>query len=335
MAVLVTGGHGYIGSHVCLALMAAGESYFVLDDHSSNSVTDFEECRISRDLADIDGLGRDFKTHGITEIIHLAGKKNVTESVANPSLYIQTNVGLTANILAAALHSSVETIIFSSSCSVYGERTLDRILNPQSPYAVSKRAAESIIHESANLGLIKSISLRYFNAAGASERYVIGERSDISLNLIPRIARAALNGEPFRMAAAREPTPDGTCIRDYIHVDDIALAHVAALKDSRIVSILSETFDIGSGIGTSTKDVLRAVENVTQRPIPYTMTPAREGDPTRAVAPLAPNARLPHLSSWEPSRGMEEIVATALRWHAHETARDPDTLPNLSDIDTW
>jgi len=335
MAILVTGGLGFIGSHVCLALEMSGEEVFILDDLSSNSVLGGKENRIVRDLNDVDGIALDLVTHGITEIVHLAGKKNVTESIQNPGLYFRVNVGLTSSLLAAALQASVNTIVFSSSCSVYGERATERAIEPRSPYAASKFAAEAVLHGAANLGLIKVVSLRYFNAAGASQHYRIGERSDISLNLIPRLARAVLAGETFSLASARETTRDGTCVRDYVHVDDLANAHLAALDDARGVSHLSEVFDIGSGTGTTTLEVLRAVEFETGRSIDFSLAPPRAGDPASAVAPAIENKRLPSLSTWAPKIALAEVVSTALRWHHYEALSPRASLPDLSKLEKW
>ena len=261
--------------------------------------------------------------HAVDSIVHFAAYKNVGESMATPSKYFRNNVDGTRRLLDAACRAGVERIVFSSSCSVYGTPASVPVdesqpIAPESVYAETKAIVERILHWYDAVHGLRSVSLRYFNAAGASFDATIGEDWTYALNLIPVAIRALLTGDrELEVYGDDYPTPDGTCIRDYIHVDDLAAAHVAALE--RLEAGASTTaVNVGTGIGSSVNEVLDAIEAAAGRPVPHRIVGRRAGDP---VSTYSDTSRSNELLGWEAQYGLIEIVETALRWHEKQLAQ--------------
>jgi UDP-glucose-4-epimerase GalE len=317
-AILVTGGAGYVGSHACKALAAAG---FVPVTYDNLSRGHRDAVRwgplVEGDLHDRTGLAEAFRLHRPVAVMHFAAFAYVGESVGDPELYYRNNVGGTLSLLAAMREAAIGRIVFSSTCATYGnpaevpirETTPQR---PVNPYGETKLAIERALHWYGAYGL-RSVALRYFNAAGDDPDGEIGENHDPETHLIPLVLRAALGqAGPVKIFGTDYPTPDGTPIRDYIHVTDLADAHVRALRyldgggDSAV-------FNLGTGSGHSVREVIAAVENAGGRAVPRRETARRPGDPPELVAdPALAKATL----GWEPRYSdLATIVCTALQWH--------------------
>jgi len=327
-ATLVTGGAGYIGAHTVRALRAAGRSVVVLDSlelGTEDAVIDAE--LVVGDIADSDLVEQVCRDHGVDTVVHFAAYKNVGESMVEPSKYFHNNVDNTVRLLDGVRRSGVERVVFSSSCSVYG--TPERVpvdegqaIAPESVYAETKAMVERVLHWYGEVYGLRSVSLRYFNAAGASFDARIGEDWTYALNLIPVAIRALLTeGEPLRIFGSDYPTPDGTCIRDYIHVDDLAAAHLAAI-DYLGDGGATTAVNVGTGVGSSIKEVLDAIEAVAGRPVPHEYVDRRPGDPVTTFAETSTAATV---LGWEARYGLPEIVETAYRWHERQLAADRTT----------
>jgi len=315
MVVLVIGGAGYIGSHTARALRRAGHEVIIFDNLSTGHeflAAGFE--LVKGDLLDAAALARVLPR--ASAIMHFAAHAYVGESVTNPRKYFRNNVEGGLSLLNAALDQGVKTIIFSSTCAVYGEPAKVPIEEnsprlPVSPYGVSKLFFEQALEAYDRAYRLRFASLRYFNAAGADESGEIGELHDPETHLIPlTLAAAAGLGPELEVFGSDYPTPDGTCIRDYIHVNDLAdvhvkaLEHLAAGKDSFAVNV-------GTGQGHSVQEVISAVETVTGKRVPRKIGPRRAGDPPRLVANPA---RAQALLRWKATRGLHDVVGTAWNW---------------------
>ena len=318
MSILVTGGAGYIGSHTVRRLTALGHEVVVLDTMEyghRNAVIEAE--LVEGDIADLDLVVELCARRDITQVVHFAAYKSVGESMAQPSRYWLNNVTGTVKLVEAMLTAGVKDIVFSSSCSVYGTPeivpvTEDAPIRPESIYAESKAITERILHWYGVTGGLRSVSLRYFNAAGASADSRIGEDWRQSLNLIPLVMKATLGkGPAVHVFGDDYPTPDGTCIRDYIHVDDLADAHVKAL-DHLGADGASMALNVGTGSGSSVMEVIAATERVSRLQVPWQKAPRRAGDP---VAVYADPTRAEEILGWRPLHGLDDIVASAWEWH--------------------
>ncbi len=320
-SILVTGGAGYIGSHTVRALRSAGRRVVVLDslelsDENSVGTTPL----VVGDIADEELVERTCREHDVDSIVHFAAYKNVGESMREPARYFRNNVDGTVHLLDAAVRAGVRRIVFSSSCSVYG--TPERVpvdesqpVAPESVYAETKAMVERVLHWYGVVHGLRSVSLRYFNAAGASFDASIGEDWTYALNLIPVAIRALLLGDQeLQVFGDDYDTPDGTCIRDYVHVDDLADAHVAAL-DHLAAGGDSTAVNVGTGSGSSVFEVLRAIEAVAGRPVPVRVVERRPGDP---VTTYSDTSRSEELLHWRARYGLREIVETAFRWHERQ-----------------
>jgi len=317
VTVLVTGGAGYIGSHTVRALVAQGRDVVVLDtlelgDRSRVDGVPF----VKADIADGRAVERAVRRHGVTSAIHFAAYKAVGESMEQPLRYWSNNVAGSVALVRSLLATGVDRMVFSSSAAVYGtpERvpvTEDAPLRPESVYADTKVAIERLLATCGAVGL-RSVSLRYFNAAGASDDASIGEDWDASQNLVPRVMKAIVTGEPMQVFGDDYPTPDGTCVRDYIHVLDLAEAHVAAL-DHLASGGATVACNVGTGIGTSVAQVIDLAEQASGRRVPRTVGPRRPGDPSAVYADPT-MART--LLGWTARRDLRDIVASAWRWHS-------------------
>ena len=320
MNVLVVGGAGYIGSHCVRQAVAAGHAVVVLDDLSQGhqaAVPAGVPC-IRADMADAAAVRAAVRAHRIEVAIHFAGLTNVGESVRQPERYHEHNVVRTEALLAALLAEGVRKVVFSSTCATYGipgamPMTEALPQHPINPYGQTKLDVERLLGRLAASAGLSFAAFRYFNAAGAAADAAIGEDHTPETHLIPLAIAAALGRRPpLQVFGDDYPTPDGTCLRDYVHVDDLASAHLAVLP------FLGQPgtglfYNLGTGVPRSVKEVLASVGRVTGRPVPYTIAPRREGDPPELYASAAKAAAE---LGWRPRYvELDDIVATAVRWH--------------------
>jgi UDP-glucose 4-epimerase len=272
------------------------------------------------DIADRTLVEQTIREHGVDTIVHFAAYKNVGESMMHPSKYFHNNVAGTTTLLDAAVATGVEQFVFSSSCSVYG--TPGRVpvdesqpIHPESTYAETKAMVERVLYWYGVVHGLRSVSLRYFNAAGASFDARIGEDWTYALNLIPVAIKALLTGgEPLNVFGDDYDTPDGTCVRDYIHVDDLADAHMAAINYLADGGV-STAVNVGTGVGASVKEVLDGIERVAGRPVPHRIVARRAGDP---VSTYSDTARSTSVLGWTAKYGLDDILASAYRWHLQQ-----------------
>ena len=316
--MLVTGGAGYIGSHTCKMLAAAGYEPVVFDNLAAGhrEAVRFGDL-VEGDIADTAAVRVAIRRYGIQAVMHFAAFLDVGESVREPARYYRNNVGGALSVLDAMAAESVSLFVFSSTCATYGEPIETPIAetHPQQPvnsYGETKLTIERALPHFERAYDLRSMSLRYFNAAGADPDGELGEDHSPEIHLIPRALEAANGGRGLQVFGDDYPTPDGTCLRDYVHVTDLADAHVKALE------ALAETgrsgaYNLGTGRPHSVRDVIGAVERVTGRRVPWTLAPRRSGDP--AVLYAAPQKAQSELH-WKPSYpDLEVIVRTAWDWH--------------------
>lgn len=320
MTILVTGGAGYVGSHVVHALADAGRGVVVVDNMRTGSLAAVPSGTPVHtiDVTDTAALEQVIRDHGVTACIHLAGLKNPGESMKDPGLYFHNNATGTLSVLNALVSTGVRDLVFSSSCSVYGAAeklpiTEDSPLQPISPYGHSKLVGERMIEAYGNAHGLRWMSLRYFNAAGAALDGSIGEDWGPTHNLVPLLAKAALGARPpVTLFGSDYPTEDGTAVRDYTHVVDLAEAHVLALGHLQAGGS-SAALNLGTGTGYSVLQVVKGLEQVAGRPLPVTFGERRPGDPPVV---WADPARASEVLGWRARFGLPEILATAWQWHA-------------------
>ncbi len=318
MAVLVTGGAGYIGSHTVALLTQQQRDVVVLDSLELGTKSRIDTVPFFQgNISDERLIEKICKKHDITEVIHFAAYKAVGESMEQPLRYYNNNVGGTIDLVRALLANGVERMVFSSSAAVYGNPasvpvTEDSPLLPESVYAETKAVMERFLASCDAIGM-RSVSLRYFNAAGASADSSIGEDWTMSQNLVPLVMKAILGfSGPLNVFGNDYPTPDGTCIRDYIHVEDLADAHVKAL-DYLEQGGASLACNVGTGRGTSVLEVIDIAEQVSGRKVPHVITSRRAGDPTSVYAdPTLVRALL----GWKATRDLRDIITSAWNWHS-------------------
>jgi len=318
MTTLVTGGAGYIGAHTVRALKNASRDVVVLDTlERGNEQAVLGTKLIVGDIADQKLVAKICRKYKVTNVVHFAAYKAVGESMTHPMKYWQNNVASTIKLLEILISQNVRQFVFSSSASVYGTpktspTTENESTKPESVYAETKLAVENILKSLAAGGL-NSVSLRYFNAAGASSDNKIGEDWTTSQNLIPRVMRALLDDKfKFEVFGDDYATPDGTCIRDYIHVEDLAVAHVKALE---YLESAGNTIacNIGTGNGTSVTQLLEMAEEVAKRKVPHTIGVRRDGDPVSVYAD-ATLAR--KVLNWQSTHDLRSIIKSAYNWHS-------------------
>jgi UDP-glucose 4-epimerase len=327
--ILVTGGAGYIGSHTCLELLSAGKEIVVLDNFSNSSPTSLERVRqISRKpITLVDGDIRDqavvekaLREFGCTSVIHFAGLKSVFDSVSSPLDYYDNNVIGTHCLLRAMQGSGVKQIIFSSSATVYGDPkflpyTEDHPLNPVNPYGRTKLFVEEMLRDQFVSDSSWSIGiLRYFNPIGAHESGLIGEDPrGVPNNLLPFVAQVAVGRrDRLNVFGGDYDTPDGTGVRDYIHVVDLAQGHVAALASFDKPACF--TVNLGTGRGYSVLDVVKAFEKASGKPVPYDMQPRRPGDIAACYAATDRAAKV--LGGWRATRNLDTMCRDHWRWQS-------------------
>jgi UDP-glucose-4-epimerase GalE len=324
MTALVTGGAGYVGQFTVRALLARGEKVVVLDDLSRGHREAVPEGvpLVVADLRDRAAIDKGLAPHAFDVVLHFAANAYVGESVADPRRYWENNLGGTLNLLGLMLDRGVKRFVFSSTCAVYGEPDVDALSEnlphaPCNPYGRSKATVEAVLRDyDAAFGL-RSFRLRYFNAAGADAAGTRGENHAVETHLIPLAIRAARTGKPLSVFGTDWPTPDGTCIRDYVHVEDLASAHVAAVDRLR-AGHAGDALNLGTGRGTSVKEVIAAVERASGLAVPWTAAARRPGDPPRLVA--GPG-RAADVLAWKPRyTSVDDVVATAWAWHSRRPA---------------
>ena len=315
MVVLVIGGAGYIGSHTARALRRAGHEVVIFDNLS----TGYEVLARGFELVKGDVLDHAVLARAMARaqaVMHFAAFAYVGESVANPRKYFRNNVEGGLVLLNTALEAGVKTLIFSSTCAVYGEPATVPIeesipRQPVNPYGVSKLFFEQALEAYGRAYGFRYASLRYFNAAGADESGEIGELHDPETHLIPlALSAAAGRGPELQIFGSDYPTPDGTCVRDYIHVNDLADVHVKALEHLA-AGKESLAVNVGTGKGHSVREVIAAVESVSGKSVPHRIGPRRAGDPPELVANPA---KAQALLQWRATRSLKEIVSTAWSW---------------------
>jgi UDP-glucose-4-epimerase GalE len=317
-AILVTGGAGYIGSHCCKALHAAGYLPVVFDNFSTGHRSFVTGSLVSGDLHDKTMLAQAFAQHDIAAVMHFAASSLVGESVADPQKYYANNVAGTLLLLDAMRAAGCNRLVFSSTGAVYGNADSKALAEsypcaPINPYGASKWMIERILADYRSAYGLGSFCLRYFNASGADASGAIGELRDIETHLIPRAMMALQGHAPdFAVFGDDYDTPDGTAIRDYIHVTDLAAAHLLALK--RLMQGDSGgVFNLGTGTGFSVREILGAIAAETGREVPHAIKPRRAGDPTYLVAD--PTAAREILKFHPAHSDLATIIRTAWAWH--------------------
>jgi len=318
-SILVTGGAGYVGSHTCKALARAGYLPIAYDNLSTGHESFVRWGPLVRgDVRDQVSLRQAIATHDITAVLHFAACAYVGESVTDPQKYYDNNVSGTLSLLKAMLDSGIFTVVFSSSCAIYGEPEQIPITEacakqPVNPYGASKLMIERVLLDYARAYALQFGALRYFNAAGADLDTEIGELRDPETHLIPRAMMSILGHlDDFEVFGSDYPTPDGTAIRDYIHVADLANAHVAALRRLQVGKQCG-AFNLGTGRGYSVREVLEAISRETGVDLRTPLGLRREGDPAELVA----DASLGRSElGWRPQHSdLDTIVRTAWQWH--------------------
>lgn len=315
MRILITGGAGYIGAHMAHRLIEEGYRVVVFDNLSTGR-RDFvpeQAMFVKGDLRRVKDVEKVFARYAFDAVMHFAAAISVPESVADPLKYYENNITGCVNLFKTMLSSGVKKIVFSSTAAVYGEPERNPIEEnnrtlPANPYGYTKLVIEQLLKDlDASAGL-KYIALRYFNAAGSHPSGRLGQWHPKITNLVPAIMRVVRGGQKkLSIFGDDYPTQDGTCIRDYIHVQDLCEAHLLALQKLNS-GAKSDVFNLGSGTGYSVKQVVGAVERVTSAKIPYSIVARRAGDPSKLVASYT---KAKKVLGWQPRQGLEEIIASA------------------------
>jgi len=320
--VLVVGGAGYIGSHMVLDLLRADYPVVTLDDLSRGHRDllpggDF----IEGDMGNPADLERVFRQYPVKAVMHFAAHSQVGESVVHPLMYYRNNVANTVTLLEAMLQAGIRHFIFSSSAAVYGEPgnapiTESHLCAPTNPYGTTKLTVEHILQDVSQASELNYCSLRYFNAAGADAAGNIGERHEPETHLIPLVLQVATGARAsIKIFGDDYPTPDGTCLRDYIHVSDLTRAHLLALE-SLLQGGGSATYNLGNSTGYSVKQIIEAARRITGHPIPAVTAARRAGDPAILIAD---SAQVRATLGWQPRyENIDDIIQTAWAWHQQE-----------------
>ena len=321
--ILVTGGAGYIGSHCVLALLESGHDVVVFDNLSTGHIETVENLKKygnvefqKGDLMNLSEISSVFENYSIDAVVHFAAFSQVAESVKNPQKYYMNNVGGTMNLLSAMLKYGVNKIVFSSTAATYGEPEYVPIdekhpQNPINPYGQSKLMIEKIMDDYDKAYGLRSVRLRYFNVAGADSQCRVGEWHDPETHLIPNILKSTFSGgQKFQMFGTDYNTKDGTCVRDYINIEDLAQAHILALE---YLNNGGETnyFNLGTNEGNTVKEVFNACETVTGKNIAVEICGRREGDPASLVAD---NKKAKNFLHWYPEKSLEYSIDKAYEW---------------------
>lgn len=318
--IIVTGGAGYIGSHVCKQLAIEGFNPITIDNLSRG----FEKLvkwgpLYKVDLRDYKSLFKIFKEENPIGVIHLASYAYVGESVKKPMLYYDNNVIGGINLLKVMQKCHIKNLVFSSSCAVYGLPSQtpineDEKLAPINPYGQTKLIIENIIRDLIENGNLNAVILRYFNASGTDDEMETGECHNPETHLIPLAIKACMDDSYFLSVFGNDyPTPDGTCIRDYIHVTDLALAHVKSIQKMLKRSDYSATINLGSGIESSVMDIINTIEEETGKSVKYKIKDRRLGDPPNLVSDIS---HAKNELNWSPQfSNLENILSSAIKWY--------------------
>jgi len=315
-AVLVTGGAGYVGSHTCKLLAKNGYTPITVDRHYREGLKSFGPNYNLNLPQEIDRIDEIINRYNITSCIHFAGSTSVPESVANPSLYYKNNLITTISLLDKLIECDVKTFVYSSSAATYGDPGMQLametdVANPISAYGGSKLMIEMVCRDYLRAYGLSSVGLRYFNAAGADPEGEIGELREKETHIIPLAIEAAKQGKTFKIFGDKYPTDDGTCVRDYVHVMDLADAHVKALNYAS-ENPVSEVFNLGSGAPASNKELLNTVEKHAGE-MKIEIHDNRPGDPAYLVADID---KVKTILGWEPTQSsIDNVVATAVQWY--------------------
>ena len=331
MNILVTGGAGYIGSHCVIALLEKGYDVVIFDNYSTGhekTAVTLSKLNlkgkvldaIKGDLLNPSDLEAVFKKHDIDAVIHFAAFSQVGESMSDPGKYYRNNVAGTLNLLESMISNKVMKIVFSSTAATYGEPKYTPMdenhpQNPINPYGSTKLMIERIMDDYDMAYGLRSVRLRYFNVAGADSYGRVGESHDPETHLIPNILKSTIgNDREFSMFGTDYPTRDGTCIRDYVNVEDLAEAHILALEYLNKGG-QTEYFNLGTNNGSSVKEVFDTCEKVTGKKIPVKMCGRRPGDPAVLIAD---NAKACKVLGWRPKKTLEDSIRTAYMWESKE-----------------
>jgi UDP-glucose 4-epimerase len=319
MNILIPGGAGYIGSHMVKYAQENGHQVVVLDDFSTGNEWAVKGCEILNvNLLDQDKLSKLLKDRHFDGVIHFAAKSLVGESVKNPDIYYRNNVFGTLNLVSQMLKNNINNLVFSSTAAIFGNPDTDKIKeehpkNPINPYGRSKLMVENILQDICLVNNLNVTCLRYFNAAGAHKSGEIGESHDPETHLIPNILDSALsNDNNLKVFGDNYETPDGTCIRDYIHVTDLSQAHLLAIEFMQKKKGFS-AFNLGNGNGFSVLEIIKGCKDVIDKEIPFKIEGRREGDPSVLVAD---NKLALNLLKWKPEySNINKIIESAWIWH--------------------
>lgn len=329
MTILVTGGAGYIGSHTVVELLQKNHDVLILDNFSNSKleivsrisqITNKQFGVFKRDCcSDISDI---FQNYKIDSVIHFAALKAVGESVEQPLRYYKNNIDSLINVLETSEKFGVKSFVFSSSCSLYGNLTElpakeeSPMSTPESPYAYTKLVGERILEDFSKISDMKIISLRYFNPVGAHESGLIGE-SPVNKpnNIIPVICDSIENGTQMNVFGGDYPTKDGTCVRDYVHVSDIANAHVLAFQHSLSTEKNYDVFNLGYGDGVSVLEILNSFEKENNIKINYKISDRREGD---VVEIYSDSSKAKNELGWQPTRNIKDMVTSAWKWNSNK-----------------
>lgn len=315
--IIVAGGAGYIGSHMAKALIRAGYETVVFDNLNTGhrDLVPQKAVLVQGDLKNAADIARLFRDHRPEAVIHFAASSLVGESVQDPLKYYENNVAAAVCLLKEMLKADIKKIIFSSTAAVYGEPVQTPIaethpLEPVNPYGRSKLTIEHMLQDLSKSHGLAYVALRYFNAAGADSEGETGERHSPETHLIPNILKAVKQGTSVSVFGNDYPTKDGTCVRDYIHVEDLCRAHLLALKALERPGV-AESINLGIGDGFSVMEVIQAAEKVTGKKVKFQISPRRPGDPSTLIAS---NGKAKQVLGWEPQIGLEKIVRDAWNW---------------------
>jgi UDP-glucose-4-epimerase GalE len=315
-AVLVTGGAGYVGSHTCKLLAKNGYLPVTVDRHFREGLVSFGPNYNLKLPQEVNRLDEIIKRYNITSCIHFAGSTSVPESVANPSLYYKNNLIVTVSLLDKLIECDVKTFVYSSSAATYGDPGLNKckesdVCKPINSYGATKLMMEQVCKDYKTAYGLSSVGLRYFNAAGADPEGEVGELREKETHIVPLAIDAARQGKTFKIFGDKYDTPDGTCVRDYVHVMDLADAHIKSLNYASYNNV-AEVFNLGSGAPASNKQLLDTVQKHTGK-MNVEMHDNRPGDPAYLVADIS---KVKEILDWQPTRSsIDNVVATAVQWY--------------------
>jgi len=315
-AVLVTGGAGYVGSHTCKLLAKNGYVPVTVDRHFRKGLVSFGPNYNLQLPQEVNRLDEIITRYNITSCIHFAGSTSVPESVADPSLYYKNNLIVTISLLDKLIECGVKTFVYSSSAATYGDPGLNKckesdVCKPINSYGATKLMMEQVCKDYKTAYGLSSVGLRYFNAAGADPEGEVGELRENETHIVPLAIDASRHNRTFKIFGDKYDTPDGTCVRDYVHVMDLADAHIKALNHAS-QNPVTEVFNLGSGAPASNKELLETVQKHTGK-MNIEMHDNRPGDPAYLVADIS---KVKEILDWQPTQSsIDNVVSTAVQWY--------------------